>query len=99
MVEPFKPSSDDVEIAEFHAAAKRRNVRILMIAAVACLLIGVVVLIVAFSASDTEGSTVYAVNRVQHKFEVRVIAAGIGFIIAGGGLAIKAWDVKRGLSA
>jgi len=76
------PTNDDAAIAEFHAAARRRRQRIMVVTAIACVLIGALILVATFAAgsgSDEGG-----------RFEVRTIAVGIGFVIAGIGSGVVA---------
>jgi uncharacterized membrane protein len=70
------PNNDDAAIAEFHAAARRRRRRIMAITAIACVLIGAAILVVTFTADNASEERV-------NRFEVRTIAVGIGFVIAG----------------
>jgi uncharacterized membrane protein YczE len=75
---------DEAAIAEFHAAARRRNVRILGITALICVLIGIAILVVAFTAEAQPGT---------ERYEVRVIVFGIGFVVAGIGSGIAAYKL------
>jgi hypothetical protein len=70
------PNADDAAIAEFHAAARRRRRRIMAITAILCVLIGVAILVVTFTADS--GS-----EEGGGRFEVRTLAVGVGFVIAG----------------
>jgi hypothetical protein len=81
-------SDDDAAIAEFHAAARRRQVRIFAITSVLCLALGIVILLVTFTAGAApEGGA---------RYEVKTLIFGIGFLVAGGGAALTAWRVRRG---
>lgn len=78
-------NSDDAAIAEFHADAKRRRRRIMAVTAILCAVIGVAILVVAFTADG-------AGTRSGGRFEVRTIAVGIAFLVAAfgsAGMAIK----------
>lgn len=81
---------DDAAIAEFHAAARRRNVRIFAVTSLVCLLIGIAILVVTFSADPPEASS------STRRFEARTILFGLGFIVAGGASAVTAYKVARG---
>ncbi len=70
------PTSDDAAIAEFHAAARRRRRRIMGITAILCVLIGIAILVVTFTADS--GS-----EEGGGRFETRTLAIGIGFVVAG----------------
>ena len=91
------PNADDAAIAEFHAAARRRNVRIFTTAALLCIAIGVVILIVSITAAaGTDEPRAVSSTIGTRRFEGRVIVAGIAFVVAGFGLGWKAIQTKRG---
>ena len=87
-MEPTEPgvgaTNDDAAIAEFHAAAKRRRRRIMAITALVCIAIGAVVLLITFTADENMDGT------AGGRYEVKTIAAGIAFVVAGLGAAGKA---------
>lgn len=87
-------NNDDAAIAEFHAAARRRQVRIFAIAAFLCVAIGIVILVVTFFAAS--GTRNNDVTRTGARFEGRTIVAGIAFVCAGIGMGWKAIRTARG---
>ena len=90
----MEANNDDAAIAEFHAAARRRQVRIFAVAGVLCVVIGVVILVVTITAaSATSGNDV---TRTGARFEGKTLIAAIAFICAGIGMGWKAIRTARG---
>ncbi len=81
--------SDEAAIAEFHAAARRRNVKIFAVAAGLCIVIGVLLLVVAVTATD-------AIDQSGGRFESRTYLYSGALVVAGLGFAVKAWKTHRG---
>jgi uncharacterized membrane protein HdeD (DUF308 family) len=91
-------NNDDAAIAEFHAAARKRNFRILLITSVVCLLIGVVVIIVAITAGSTIDDSIhnsYSRGRALGN-EIKVLIFGCAFIVAGIVAAVTAFKTRNG---
>ena len=81
-------SDIDKEIAEFHAAARRRKAVIYGIAAVLLIALGAVVLVVAFLGSEG--------GELHGRFPVKVIAGGAALVFAGLAAAWAAFRIGTG---
>ena len=86
---------DAAAIAEFHAAARRRNVRIFAIAGILCLAIGVGFVVVAVTAGETIDHRHYGWGRSEAN-ELKTIVGGIAFVAAGIGMLWNAYRIRRG---
>lgn len=89
---------DEAAIAEFHRAARRRNVRIYGIAALVCVAIGIAIIVVGVIAGDTtDQGYVPSYSRARARSgEVRSIVYGLAFVVAGLGAAWRAIRIGRG---
>jgi len=89
MTEP----SDDAAIAEFHAAARRRQVRIFAVAGAISILIGIAVIVIAILAGNAIEDRPY---QQSTRYEIRTIIFGIAFVVGGAGFGWKALRTRRG---
>lgn len=89
------PDMDDAAIAEFHAAARRRQIRIFAITSLVCLAIGIAILVVVFTAGAAAPSSPYS-RGTAIRYEVRTLVFGVAFVVAGGAAAWKAFRIRTG---
>lgn len=82
-------SDIDKEIAEFHAAARRRKAIIYGVAAVLLIGLGGLILVIAFSAGAGE-------EVVGPRYSVRVIVGGAAMVLAGLSAAYNAYRIGSG---
>jgi uncharacterized membrane protein HdeD (DUF308 family) len=85
-VDPSPAGNLDAEIEAFHRAARRRKAVIFGISGAAMIALGVIALIVTFVGAPATASGV----------SVRLVIAGIAFIIAGVVSAVNAYRIGSG---
>jgi len=81
------PADDEAEIAAFHRAARKRKAVIFAIASVVSFAVGVMALLVAFTAEAPDGSA---------RYEVRVMVLGGILIAAAVWAAVAAYRIGTG---
>jgi hypothetical protein len=87
---------DAAAIAEFHAAAHRRQVRIMFITSMICLALGVLVLVVAVTAGSTiDDSTGDYTRWSAYRADLKVILLGVGFLVAGVGAGVHGMGMRK----
>jgi hypothetical protein len=84
-------TNDDAAIAEFHAAARRHKAKVYGIAGIIAILIGIAAAIVTFTAADLENGA--------HRYELRILAVGLAFIVGGAFALFQAWRIGTGRAA
>ena len=90
-------SSGDTAIAEYLAAARRRQVHILFAAAAVCLLIGAMLLVVTLTlGADISDSDTSVYQAKAEGGVLKTVLAGAGFLVAGFGLGWKGIRIRHG---
>lgn len=83
-------SDIDRQIAEFHAAGRRRKAIIFGISGVLLLALGVVCLVISFVAGGADGEF------VQTRYPIKIIVGGIACIIGGASSCYNAYRLATG---
>ena len=86
-----QPNNDDAAIAEFHAAARRSKARVYGIAGLIGILLGIAAIVVTFVAAES-------MDGGGHRYEIRILAFGIGFVDMCLFGLFQAWRIGTGRS-
>ncbi|MGE0397167.1 MAG: hypothetical protein AB7T06_10640 [Kofleriaceae bacterium] len=86
-------NNDDAAIAEFHAAARRHKAKVYGIAGIIGIAIGIAAVIVTFAASET------LADGGGRRYEVRILAVGLAFVVMGLFGLFQAWRIGTGRAA
>jgi hypothetical protein len=81
--------NDDAAIAEFHAAARRHKAKVYGVAGILGILIGIAAVVVTFVAAES-------IDGQGTRYEIRILAFGLGFIAMGCFGLFQAWRIGTG---
>src|SRR5437899_657978 len=97
MADELAGNPDEAAIKEFHAAARRRQVWIMFIAAGVLIAIGAVLIILMFVLEPTIEASHSAAYRGRGKAgEVKLAIYGLAAIAFGLGAAWNGWRIRKG---